>query len=1161
MYSFAPPSTSLDQAQLRKLSGLIAVFMLLSSLLLVTSRPLSLTQSINVSQTEVALGSPVAPEANFANQQDLSAVLYQAFAEGNNWVMINQAEQFEAQFDGSALSLALGAEHAWGLQLVSFGRDGALLPLPAEAQLVTQGSELQYVWSDSLREWYRNSPLGIEHGYTVANRPSGNGDLVVTLNVLGNLSPVMSNNGISFVDSTNTAVINYDKLFVFDANNVEQAAHFVLAGEQIQIVVDDRAAQYPLTIDPLVLRNPVTKASPSVGYERLGSSIAVYDNVMVVGASEATINSQTRAGAAYVFTRSGTGWTMQQRIVNPNPSANDYFGNSVAIENGVIAIGSPNEDSSGIGVAETITDNSSASDRGAVYLYKQVEGVWTLSHFVKPPTGTTPLTYRNFGEQVVLDEGRLFVSEPATDTTMNYAHNGTVHMFTADGNGAWAYDSSITASDGVVKDRFGYSFAVEGDTIAVGAPYHNSIQGAMYVFTYDGSAWVQQTKLTADDGEANDQFGHTVAIHDKFVFASAIGWDMSSSYQNAGAVYVFKHDEGAWTQAQKLSGPSTSNAQFGSGRNMLVAANILLIGSPRHTDMYYGFYGGSVWPAEQYSSTGDTWNLGHTQYSTLKPSGSTNTEFGMSMAYDPINYTLVVGGPKEGSASTGYESGSVYTYDLLGQAQVSYNGVTFSSSTPASATNGTAFGNVALNQTVTHTFTVSNTIEGKLIWGDPAYTVSNAAFSVNVPLTTTLHKGESTTFTISFTPTALQNYSGNVQLQFPGANNFYINVSGTGSANQIALTGNSTAISAGSTTPASTNNTDFASVNVGSTKTLTYTIANAGGIPLNISDISLSGADATQFSISNAPTTVANASSANFNITYTPTSAATHNATVTIASDNASTPSYSFAIAGQGLAPNIAVNDAAISFGDVNLGDAITKTYTISNTGSVALDISAVSLSGAHASDYTIVSAPSSIAVGQSANLQISFAPSAINARSASVNIASNALNNANYSFALNGKGTAALIALVNSGNQPINDGDTAISFGSVVLGANNTGSFTIKNTGNLPLTLSTNLSGSNASDFVIVSAPSTIAAGQSASVQVRFAPGALGARSASLEISSDAYNQASLTVGLSGNGSAVPPSPTPSPSPSPTPSPSPSPEQPGQKEYKVFIPIVNKGN
>src|SRR5690606_993327 len=98
-YSSTLSPASHSPSRLWKLSSLLLAAAMLASLILVAPMSVSVPQFISPSPAIEQVQPVVASsEANFANQQDLSAVLYQAFAEGNNWVMMNQAQQFEAQF-------------------------------------------------------------------------------------------------------------------------------------------------------------------------------------------------------------------------------------------------------------------------------------------------------------------------------------------------------------------------------------------------------------------------------------------------------------------------------------------------------------------------------------------------------------------------------------------------------------------------------------------------------------------------------------------------------------------------------------------------------------------------------------------------------------------------------------------------------------------------------------------------------------------------------------------------------------------------------------------------------------------------------------------------------------------------------------------------------
>jgi len=84
-------------------------------------------------------------------------------------------------------------------------------------------------------------------------------------------------------------------------------------------------------------------------------------------------------------------------------------------------------------------------------------------------------------------------------------------------NGTWSQQAELTASDGANNNYFGFSVAVSGSTVAVGAPGYpavgsNVAQGAAYVFAESGGTWSQQAELTASDGAAYDQLGSSVAV-------------------------------------------------------------------------------------------------------------------------------------------------------------------------------------------------------------------------------------------------------------------------------------------------------------------------------------------------------------------------------------------------------------------------------------------------------------------------------------------------------------------------------------------------------------------------------------------------------------------------------------------------------------------------
>jgi ribonuclease BN (tRNA processing enzyme) len=132
---------------------------------------------------------------------------------------------------------------------------------------------------------------------------------------------------------------------------------------------------------------------------------------------------------------------------------------------------------------------------------------------------------------------------------------GSAYIFVRNWGGAdnWGQVKKLIASDGTADDWFGYSVAISGDTVVVGAYGDDSSKGAAYVFVRNqGGAdnWGQVKKLTASDGVANDYFGWSVALSGDTIVVGAYGDD---GYR--GAVYVFARNQGGannWGQVKKL---------------------------------------------------------------------------------------------------------------------------------------------------------------------------------------------------------------------------------------------------------------------------------------------------------------------------------------------------------------------------------------------------------------------------------------------------------------------------------------------------------------------------------------------------------------------------------------------------------------------------------
>ena len=340
----------------------------------------------------------------------------------------------------------------------------------------------------------------------------------------------------------------------------------------------------------LFTRNPATgvwsqqayvKASNTRASDLFGTSVALSGDTLAVGASredsaatgvngdQADNSAIFDSGAVYVFTRTGGVWSQQAYLKASNTGASDLFGTSVALSGDTLAVGAF-EASAATGVNGNQADNS-APLSGAVYVFTRTGGVWSQQAYLKASnTGQADL----FGTNVALSGDTLAVVAPledsaATGVNGNQADNsalesGAVYVFTRTG-GVWSQQAYVKASNTGAGDRFGWSVALNGDTLAVGALNENSAatgingdqtddsaleSGAVYVFTRTGGVWSQQAYVKASNTGANDRFGTSVALSGDTLAVGADSEDRGATGVNgdqandsavqSGAVYVYR---------------------------------------------------------------------------------------------------------------------------------------------------------------------------------------------------------------------------------------------------------------------------------------------------------------------------------------------------------------------------------------------------------------------------------------------------------------------------------------------------------------------------------------------------------------------------------------------------------------------------------------------
>ena len=262
-------------------------------------------------------------------------------------------------------------------------------------------------------------------------------------------------------------------------------------------------------------------ASDAATGQSFGVAVALVADTAVVGAY-GDDHAGLFSGSAYVFTRSGTVWTQQQKLTASDAANYDRFAEAVALSGETALIGAT---------------GSGGTNAGAAYVFVRSSGVWTQQQKL---TSSDLEDNDYFGDSVSLD-GDTAVMGATGDSHAGGTSAGSAYVFTRSGT-TWAEQAKLTAFDAMSWDLCGYSVAVAGDTALVGAwggdnaPVYGC--GAAYVFTRAGAVWTQLKKLAASDAANDDVFGVAVAISADTALIGAYS-DDHSSVNDAGSAYFF----------------------------------------------------------------------------------------------------------------------------------------------------------------------------------------------------------------------------------------------------------------------------------------------------------------------------------------------------------------------------------------------------------------------------------------------------------------------------------------------------------------------------------------------------------------------------------------------------------------------------------------------
>jgi FG-GAP repeat len=418
------------------------------------------------------------------------------------------------------------------------------------------------------------------------------------------------------------------------------------------------------------------------------------------------------AGAVYVFTRTGSGWTQQAYVKASNTRPGAEFGHSVALsaDGNTMAVSAYFESSGAKGINGNQADDS-IPQAGAVYVFMRRGTTWSQQSYIKASnTGEAGVGDQfaegdQFGFSLALsgdgntlvagatgeDSKAAGINGDQSDNSMNGA--GAVYVFTRTGT-AWSQQAYIKSSVPAPNVLFGYAVALNstGDTMVASSYDDDRGKGAMYVFTRNGSTWSQQARLQASIAERGDSFGvaislsndgNTLAVgsHDEDCLATGVnpkGCDNDQpSDTSAGAAVVFVRTGNTWTEQALLKASNTGKGDtFGSRIAVSGDGNTVAVSAPLEESTAQGINGdqthrgapnaGAVY---LYRRNGSIWM----QTAYIKGSNTkAGDQFGSSLALNRDGRILAVGAYGEDSGAKGIngnqadqsamDSGAVYVF-------------------------------------------------------------------------------------------------------------------------------------------------------------------------------------------------------------------------------------------------------------------------------------------------------------------------------------------------------------------------------------------------------------------------------------------------------------------------------------------------------------------
>jgi len=257
--------------------------------------------------------------------------------------------------------------------------------------------------------------------------------------------------------------------------------------------------------------------------------------------------------AAFGHAALAQGWEQTEKLRGTDGATGDLFGRSVSVSEGIVAVGTPEDDDNGDG-------------SGSVYLFDISTGAQIAK--LLPDDGDQ---YDEFGGSIAVGEGVVAVGAPNDDD--NGGASGSAYLFDVS---TGAQIAKLLAQDGKEFQRLGTAIAMNDGVVAVSAHEDDANgKGSGSAYLFDISTGAQIAKLLPKDGDALDYFSLSLAVSDGVVVVGAPFDDDNGV--NSGSAYLFNVSTGM--QFAKLLAPD--GEKYNSfGYSVAIADGVVAVGAP-----------------------------------------------------------------------------------------------------------------------------------------------------------------------------------------------------------------------------------------------------------------------------------------------------------------------------------------------------------------------------------------------------------------------------------------------------------------------------------------------------------------------------------------------------------------------------------------------------